>query len=81
MYQLKWEYNNTLNRYYNGCNYIEEHIEDESKYLPAVLDLLNKINILLKKIQEKQTVTEEEILGGFELCQKLTKNSYKVLII
>ncbi len=68
IYQLKWEYNNTLNRYYNGCNYIEEHIEEERKYLPTVLDLLNKINILLKKIQEKQTVTEEEILGGFELC-------------
>ena len=68
MYQLKWEYNNTLNRYYNGCNYIEEHIEEESKYLPVVLELLNKINILLKKIQEKQTVTEDEILGGFELC-------------
>lgn len=68
IYQLKWEYNNILNRYYNGCNYIEEHIDEENKYLPAVLELLNKINLLLKKIQEKQTVTEEEILGGFELC-------------
>lgn len=68
IYQLKWEYNNTLNRYYNGCNYIEEHIEEENRYLPVVLELLNKVNLLLKKIQEKQLVTEEEILGGFELC-------------
>lgn len=67
IYQLKWEYNNTLNRYYNGCNYIEEHTE-ENKYIPAVLELLNKVKVLLKKIQEKQIVTEEEILGGFKLC-------------
>ena len=32
------------------------------------LELLEKIENLINKIQEKQTVTTEEILGGFELC-------------
>ena len=68
LYQLKWEYNHTLNRYYNGCNYIEEHSEEADKYLPVVLELLEKINNLLEQIQKKQLISEAEILGGFELC-------------
>ena len=68
LYQLKWEYNHTLSRYYNGCNYIEEHFEEADKYLPAVLELLDKINNILKQIQKKQFISETETLGGFELC-------------
>lgn len=67
LYQLKWEYNNTLNRYYNGCNYLEEHVSDTDKYMPLLLELLNKIEILIGRIEEKQTVSTEEILAGFEL--------------
>lgn len=66
--QLKWEYNNTLNRYYNGCNYLEEHIGEEDRCMPLLLELLEKIESLIDKIQERQVVTTEEILGGFELC-------------
>lgn len=68
LYQLKWEYNNTLNRYYNGCNYLEENVSDTDKYMPLLLELLKNIETLINKIQEKQIVTTEEILGGFELC-------------
>lgn len=68
LYQLKWKYNNTLNRYYNGCNYLEEHVSDTDKYMPLLLELLKNIETLINKIQEKQIVTTEEILGGFELC-------------
>ncbi len=68
IYQLKWEYNSTLKRYYNGCNYIEEHPKEAQKYLPIILKLLNKINELLRQIQKKQTISEQEILGGFEIC-------------
>lgn len=68
LYQLKWEYNNTLNRYYNGCNYLEEHIGEEDRYMPLLLELLEKIESLIDKIQERQAVATEEILGGFELC-------------
>ena len=57
LYQLKWEYNNTLNRYYNGCNYLEGHMSDTNKYMPLLLELLEKIEALIDKIQEKQSVT------------------------
>ncbi len=67
LYQLKWEYNNTLNRYYNGCNYLEEHINEENKYMPLLLELLAKIEKLIDKIQKIQVVTTEEILGGFKI--------------
>lgn len=63
MDKLKQTYNKLLQRYYNGCNYIEEHIEEVDKYLPAVQDLLNKINEILEKIPD---TTEEEILNGFK---------------
>lgn len=63
MQKLKEIYNKTLQRYYNGCNYIEEHIEEVDKYLPVVKELLNKINEILEKIPN---ATEEEKLNGFK---------------
>lgn len=62
MQKLKELYNKTLKRYYDGCNYIEEHVDETDKYLPAVLELLNNLN----KILERIPATEEEILNGFE---------------
>lgn len=62
MQKLKELYNKTLQRYYNGCNYIEEHIQEADKYLPEVLKLLDTLNQILKRIP----ATEEEILNGFE---------------
>ena len=63
MVNLKKEYNHLLQRYYKGCNYIEEHIEEADKYLPKVLELLDTLNQILKRIP----ATEEEILNGFKI--------------
>ena len=63
MQKLKELYNKTLQRYYNGCNYIEEHIEEAEKYLPEVIKLLRILNQILEKIP----ATEEEILSGFKI--------------
>ena len=63
MQKLKELYNKTLQRYYNGCNYIEEHIEEAEKYLPEVIKLLDTLNQILKRIP----ATEEEILSGFKI--------------
>lgn len=60
---MKNTYNKILQRYYNGCNYISEHLEEVEKYLPIVQELLNKLNKILEKIPE---ATEEEILNGFK---------------
>lgn len=62
MQKLKELYNKTLQRYYNGCNYIEEHIQETDKYLPEVMKLLDTLNQILKRIP----ATEEEILNGFK---------------
>lgn len=64
MSNLKQLYNKTLQRYYNGCNYIAEHIEEVDKYLPAVKELLNKLNVIIAKIGN---MTEKEILEGFDI--------------
>lgn len=62
MNDLKEEYNTTLRRYYSGCLYIEKHPNEINKYLPAVLDLLNKLNTMIAQLGD---LSEEEILGGF----------------
>lgn len=64
MQNIKELYNQTLQRYYNGCNYIAEHIEEVDKYLPVVKELLNRLNLIIEKIGN---VTEKEILEGFEI--------------
>lgn len=63
MNKLKQSYNKTLQRYYNGCNYIEEHIDECDKYLSTVLKLLDVLNQILKRMPN---ATEEEILNGFK---------------
>lgn len=66
MNRLKETYNKTLQRYYKGCNYISEHLEEIDKYLPIILELLKKINQIIKEIGD---MTEKEILEGFTIEQ------------
>lgn len=63
MQDLKQIYNQTLQRYYNGCDYLFQHSEEWDKYMPAVMELLKKINFIISKIPN---ITEEEILNGFK---------------
>lgn len=60
---LKITYSQTLKRFYNGCNYISEHVEEVDKYLPVILKLKTILDKILDKIPE---ATEEEILNGFK---------------
>ena len=62
MDKLKESYNHYLRRYYTGVNYIEQHLDEEDKYMPAILDLINRLEFLIQKIGN---MTTEEILGGF----------------
>lgn len=62
--ELKRAYNKVLTRFYNGCNYIEEHPEEAEKYCPKVLELKNTIDKILEKLPN---ATEEEILNGFKV--------------
>ena len=62
--ELKQAYNKVLQRFYNGCNYIEQHPEETEKYYPKVLALKNTIDKILEKLPNS---TEEEILNGFKI--------------
>ena len=62
MQEIKKLYNQTLQRYYNGCNYLMENPNEWDKYEKSVLSLLNTLN----KILEKVPATKEEILNGFK---------------
>ena len=61
--ELKQQYNYYLNRYYKGCNYVEEHIDEYDKYENKLIEFLNKMNELLAKIKD---YTNEEVLNGFK---------------
>ena len=62
--ELKKAYNKVLTRFYNGCNYIEEHPEQDEKYYPKVLELNKTLNRILVNFPK---ATEEEILNGFKV--------------
>lgn len=62
MEEYKERYNYLLQRYYNGCKFLEEHPEQEDKYLDLLLNILNDLNIILI---ENNITDENVILNGF----------------
>ena len=62
MEEYKEKYNYLLQRYYNGCKFLEEHPEQENKYLDLLLNILNDLNIILI---ENNITDENIILNGF----------------
>ena len=66
--ELKMKYNYILNRYYNGCNYIEAHPDEFEDYINIVMGFKGQLEELLAKIEEIQLVSEDDILGGFKIC-------------
>lgn len=63
MQELKQEYNKTLKRYCNGCDYLFNNPNEWDKYLPIVMQLLDRLNAILLVVP----ATEKEILEGFEI--------------
>lgn len=68
MVEQKMKYNYYLNRYYNGCNYVEAHPDEFDKYISKIEEFKTELNKLLEEIQSKEKTSEEEILGGFKIC-------------
>lgn len=66
--ELKIKYNYILNRYYNGCNYVESNPEEFEKYIDKIMEFKGKLDDLITQIEKKQEISEDEILGGFKLC-------------
>ena len=66
--ELKMKYNYILNRYYNGCNYIEAHPDEFEDYINIVMGFKGQLEELLAKIEEIQLVSEDDILWGFKIC-------------
>jgi len=66
--ELKMKYNYILNRYYNGCNYIEAYPEEFEKYIDKIMQFKTELEELITKIEKQQSIKEEEILGGFKIC-------------
>ena len=68
MQEQKMNYNYILNRYYNGCNYIEAHPDEFDKYIDKVMDFKRKLEEIITEIEKEQVVAQNEVLGGFEIC-------------
>jgi hypothetical protein len=63
MEDYKIEYNKLLERYYNGCKYLEENRNEIEKHLDLLLNIQNKLDIMI----EKYNITDTDvILGGFK---------------
>ena len=62
MEAYKIEYNKLLERYYNGCKYLEENRDEIEKHLDLLLNIRNKLDIMITKYN----ITDNEIiLNGF----------------
>lgn len=63
MEAYKIEYNKLLERYNNGCKYLEENPKEIKKYLDLLLNILNELNIMIIS----NNITDSEIiLNGFK---------------
>lgn len=63
----KEQYNELLSRYKNAEEYLDNpgiELSEREKYIPLALEIVGKMNKLLKQIVE---YTEHEMLNGFEL--------------
>ena len=67
MEDIKKEYNYILNRYYNGCNYVEENPEEFDKYISEIMKFKTKLDEILTKIEKHEKVSKKEILEGFKI--------------
>lgn len=65
--ELKKMYNERVKRYYNGCQYIKEHIREADKWLPEVFNILEEMELILEEIQLTECVSNEEIEKGFKI--------------
>lgn len=64
MEAYKIEYNKLLERYYNGCKYLKEHPEKMNEYLDLLLNIQNKLDIIIDKYK---IVDKDVILNGFKI--------------
>lgn len=64
MEYIKKTYNYYLKRYYDGCNYIEQHPEEAEKYEENIIKFLNVVNSIIAALGN---MTEEEIREGFKI--------------
>lgn len=66
--ELKKQYNYILNRYYNGCNYVEANPDEFNQYIEKIMEFKRKLDEIVTEIEKREKVTQSEILGGFKIC-------------
>lgn len=63
METYKVEYNKLLERYYNGCKYLETNRDEIEKHLDLLLNIQNKLDIMI----EKYNIKDKDIISnGFK---------------
>lgn len=62
--QMKKQYNYLIQRFYNGCKYLEEHRKEIDKYIHVLLEIIDNLGEILKEMPE---ATKKEILNGFKV--------------
>lgn len=64
----KKKYNKLLQRYYNGCEYLEKNPNDFHKYINNLLNIKKELEETLIQIQKEYgKITNAEILEGFKV--------------
>ena len=68
IFELKWNYNYLLKRYYKGCTYLEKNPEEIDKWKGALAEILEDMQLMIEELEKNEVhMTNQEILSGFKM--------------
>lgn len=67
IYELKKDYNHNLNRLINGFKYIQEHKDEEDKWMPEIFKIWGRMCDIYEQIKQYEPTNGEQVEKGFEI--------------
>lgn len=71
IFELKWNYNHLLKRYYKGCAYLEKNPNEIDKWKETILEILEDMQLMIEELERNNIhMTSKEILSGFKMDEE-----------
>lgn len=71
IFELKWNYNHLLTRYYKGCAYLEKNPNEIDRWKGTLLEILEDMQLMIEELEKNGVyMTTQEILSGFKMDEE-----------